>query len=148
MFMMWITSKQARLGTLIVVVPLFILWFLWNDINNSKHNGVRMNSTRIIERTHYLVESLLKAAIIHADKKRVTYHVAVTWRKPKDEWSKLNTDGALKGCGLTAGGGVIRNKLGDITWDFYDFYGTCSIIEAELKSVATCVGRRMSKKFW
>ncbi|KAL2476703.1 Uncharacterized protein Adt_37439 [Abeliophyllum distichum] len=95
-----------------------------------------MNATRIIKRTHHLVESLLKAGIIHADRKRVTYPVAVTWKKPKDRWSKLNTDGALKGCGLATGGGVIRNELGDITWGFYDFYGTCSILEAELKAVA------------
>ncbi|KAL2532756.1 RNase H domain-containing protein [Abeliophyllum distichum] len=138
MFMMWITNKQARPGTLIAAVPLFILWFLWNDINNSKHNGVRMKAIRIIKRTHYLVESLMKAGIlIHAVRKRVTYLVVVTWMKPKDRWSKLNTDGALKGCGLAIGGRVIHNNLGDVTWGFYDFYGTCSILEAELKGVAT-----------
>ncbi|KAL2492100.1 DUF4283 domain-containing protein [Abeliophyllum distichum] len=71
--------------------------------NNSKHNGVRMNATRIIKRTHHLVESIIKAGIIHADKKRVTHPVAVTWKKPKDRWSKLNIDGALKDCGLAAG---------------------------------------------
>ncbi|KAL2470879.1 RNase H domain-containing protein [Abeliophyllum distichum] len=80
--------------------------------------------------------SLLKAGSIHNDKKMVTYPVAITWRKPKDGWSKLNTDGALKGCGLAAEGGVIRNKLGNIKWNYYDFYGTCSILEAELKAVA------------
>ncbi|KAL2491286.1 Ribonuclease H protein [Abeliophyllum distichum] len=95
-----------------------------------------MNSTRIIKNTHHLVESLLKAGIIHVDKRRVTYPVAVSWKNPKDEWSKLKTDGALKGCGLVARGGVIRNKLGDVTWGFYDIYGTCSILEAELKAVA------------
>ncbi|KAL2517502.1 Ribonuclease H-like protein [Abeliophyllum distichum] len=118
MFMMWINSKQAQLGTLIAVVPLFILWLSWNDRNNSKHNGVRMKATRIIKRTHHLVESLLKVGIIHVDRKRVTYPIAVTWKKSKDEWTKLNRDGALKGCGLATGSGVIRKKLGDVTRGF------------------------------
>ncbi|KAL2512648.1 putative ribonuclease h protein [Abeliophyllum distichum] len=97
-----------------------------------------MNATRTIKRTHYLVESLLKARIlIHAEKKTVTYQVAVTWMKPKDRLSKLNTDGELKSCDLATGNGVIQNNLGDVTWRLYDFYGTCSILEAELKAVAT-----------
>ncbi|KAL2487262.1 Uncharacterized protein Adt_32018 [Abeliophyllum distichum] len=97
-----------------------------------------MNATRIIKRIHHLlVESLLKAGIIHADRKRVTYPMVVTRKKPKDGLNKLNTDGALKGCGLAAGGGVICNKLGNVTWGFYDFDGTYSILEGELKAVAT-----------
>ncbi|KAL2465180.1 putative ribonuclease h protein [Abeliophyllum distichum] len=96
-----------------------------------------MNATRIIKRTHHLVESLLKVGIIHADTKRVIYPVAVTWGRPKDRWSKLNTDGALKGCGLAIEGGVICNHIGDVTWGFYDFYGTCFILETELKAMDT-----------
>ncbi|KAL2465233.1 Uncharacterized protein Adt_41084 [Abeliophyllum distichum] len=84
------------------------------------------------------MESLLKARIlIHAVRKRLSFPVAVTWRKPKEGCSKVNTYGTLKECGMVAGGGVIRNYLGNVTWVFYDFYVTCSIHEAELKAVAT-----------
>ncbi|KAL2506936.1 Uncharacterized protein Adt_22557 [Abeliophyllum distichum] len=49
----------------------------------------------------------------------------------------LTLIGALKECGQAAGDRVIRNHLGEVSWGFYDFYGTCSILEAELKAVAT-----------
>ncbi|KAL2457503.1 Uncharacterized protein Adt_46351 [Abeliophyllum distichum] len=84
-----------------------------------------------------MLESLLKAGILIHAARKIPYHVAVTWRKSKEGWYKLNTDGALKECGQAARGGVIRNQLGKISWGFYDFYGTCSILEAELKAVAT-----------
>ncbi|KAL2479485.1 RNase H domain-containing protein [Abeliophyllum distichum] len=150
MFMMWITNKQARPGTLIAAVHLFIFWFLWIGRNNSKYNDVKMNATRVIKRTQYLMESLLKAGIlIHDVRKRLSYPVTVTWRKPKEEWSKLNKDGALKECGLAAWGGVIRNYLGDVTWDFLTFMERALFLKLNLKLWQldfNCVGRKILEK--
>ncbi|KAL2505586.1 RNase H domain-containing protein [Abeliophyllum distichum] len=84
-----------------------------------------------------MLESLLKDGVLTQATRKLPFPVAVTWRKPRDGWIKLNTDGALKDCGLAAGGGVgvTRNHLGDVSWGFYDYYGECSILEVEFKAV-------------
>ncbi|KAL2526791.1 Ribonuclease H-like superfamily protein [Abeliophyllum distichum] len=135
-FMIWITNKHARPGSLFAVVPLLIFWFLWNGRNNSKYNEVKLKATRIIKKIHYMLESLLKAGILTQATRKLPSPVAVTLRKPKEGWIKLNTDGALKDYGLAAGG-VTRNHLGEVSWGFYEYYEACSILEAELKAVET-----------
>ncbi|KAL2479600.1 RNase H domain-containing protein [Abeliophyllum distichum] len=137
MFMRWITNKHARPGSIFATVTLLIFWFLWNGRNNFNYNDVKMKAIRIIKRIHYMLESLLKARILIQAARKIPSPVAITWRKPKEGWFKLNTDDALKDCGQVAEGGVIRNHLGEVSWGFYDFYGTCSILEAELKAVET-----------
>ncbi|KAL2490855.1 hypothetical protein Adt_26483 [Abeliophyllum distichum] len=124
MFMFWIINKQVRHGMLADVVLLFILWFLWNNGNNYKHNGMRANTTRIIKRTHYLAKSLLKTGILlHDGRKRVTYHVSITWMKPNDRLSKLNTDGGLKDCGLAlAKMGPARPRHGSVRHEELEHY--------------------------
>ncbi|KAL2453406.1 RNase H domain-containing protein [Abeliophyllum distichum] len=111
MFMIWITNKHARPGSLFAAVPLLIFWFLWNGRNKSKYNDVKLKATRIIERLHYMLESLLKAGILSQAARKMPSPVAVTWRKPKDGWIKLNTYGALKEYGQAAGGGLISEPL-------------------------------------
>lgn len=61
----------------------------------------------------------------------------VKWSKPDAGWFKINTDGALKSNSLAAGGGLLRDNLGNPVWGFSDFYGDCSILEAELKVIET-----------
>ncbi|KAL2480210.1 RNase H domain-containing protein [Abeliophyllum distichum] len=120
---MWISNRHAKPGSLIATVPLLILWFLWDGRNNSKYKDEKLTATRIIKRINYMMESLLKAGVLIQATRKLSVPVAVTWRKPKEGWIKLNTDGALKECGLAAGGGVIRNHFGDVSWGFYDYYG-------------------------
>lgn len=61
-------------------------------------------------------------------------HTLVYWRKPAEGFYALNTDGAFK-YGIAAGGGILRNHIGEHISNFYNNYGTGSIIIAESKAI-------------
>lgn len=57
----------------------------------------------------------------------------ISWKPPKENWWKLNTDGSSKGNpGLAGGGGVIRDSLGRWCSGFVINIGICSAADAEL----------------
>ncbi|KAL2526984.1 hypothetical protein Adt_12038 [Abeliophyllum distichum] len=64
LFIMWVSNRHAKPGSLIAAVPLLIFWFLWNGRNNSKYNEEKLKATRIIKRINYMLESLLKAGVL------------------------------------------------------------------------------------
>lgn len=56
------------------------------------------------------------------------------WNKPEHQQFKLNTDGSRKG-GVSAGGGIVRNRQGDFVCGFTMPYGFDDVILAELQAV-------------
>ncbi|KAK9013943.1 hypothetical protein V6N11_005118 [Hibiscus sabdariffa] len=59
--------------------------------------------------------------------------LAVRWRRPPEEWCKLNCDEAVvTSSGYSTCGGVIRNAAGDWLIGFSRKLGICSVIESEL----------------
>ncbi|XP_015170859.1 uncharacterized protein [Solanum tuberosum] len=68
----------------------------------------------------------------------------IKWRKPPDNYLKLNTDGCSKGNpGEAGGGGILRDHQGNINMAFQTYFGNCSNNMAEglaiLKGLQWCV---------
>lgn len=56
------------------------------------------------------------------------------WNKPEHQQFKLNTDGSCKG-GVSAGGGIVRNRQGDFVCGFNVPYEFDDVISAELHAL-------------
>ncbi|KAL0281810.1 UNVERIFIED_CONTAM: putative ribonuclease H protein [Sesamum radiatum] len=123
-----IQSWKTRLGTkshIRDVIPLLILWNIWNLRNESKYEGVAFKASNIIRKTMTYLHNLQKSGILETDHvkgdlfsisslhihihQKTQRHKAITvhWRKPPEGWYKLNTDGASKGNpGISGAGGI------------------------------------------
>ncbi|CAI9780746.1 unnamed protein product [Fraxinus pennsylvanica] len=138
MLIHWFLQKEANTGEIRNVSPMVIIWFLWMARNKAKHDHYNIRTDRIIKQVYILINALIRAGRIKQNgRSKRNKPIAVKWIKPEVDWFKLNTDGALKGNELAAGGGLLRNNLGDPIWGFYEYYGECSILEAELRAIET-----------
>ncbi|KAL0281808.1 UNVERIFIED_CONTAM: putative ribonuclease H protein, partial [Sesamum radiatum] len=62
--------------------------------------------------------------------------ITVHWRKPQEDWYKLNTDGASKGNpGISGAGGILRDHLGRVIFAFQEPLGINTNTQAELSAI-------------
>ncbi|KAI3463725.1 hypothetical protein Pfo_020388 [Paulownia fortunei] len=146
------SSPHMCQGHIRAIIPMFILWFLWEARNDAKHRDKRMNSTVIIgkvsSRIHYLVQGkvlthkhwkgdlfLASRLGFHFSPVKVPIPKLVVWRMPMNEWVKLNTDGASRGNPGEAGIGVLRDSQGRFIFAYYKYIGIASNVCAELHAI-------------
>ncbi|KAL0293316.1 UNVERIFIED_CONTAM: putative ribonuclease H protein [Sesamum radiatum] len=147
-----IQSWKTRLGTkshIRDVIPLLILWNIWNLRNESKYEGVAFKASNIIRKTMTYLHNLQKSGILETDhvkgdlfsisslhihiQQKTQRHKAITvhWRKPPEGWYKLNTDGASKGNpGISGAGGILRDQLGKVIFAFQEPLGNATNTQA------------------
>ncbi|MCH79931.1 ribonuclease H protein, partial [Trifolium medium] len=69
----------------------------------------------------------------------------IHWKPPRENFAKINTDGACKGRERAGCGGVIRGNQGEWLGGFVKGVGSCSAFVAELWGVleGLCLASRM-----
>ncbi|KAL0920848.1 hypothetical protein M5K25_007863 [Dendrobium thyrsiflorum] len=139
-------------GHIKIITAMSLIWFLWLDRNDSKYRNVTMNHNRIIARTKEKINSLYKVNLINQKQFRGFKFTAkklnnnlfedlyepcyryVIWKKPKDCYIKINTDGSVSdnryGCG-----GILRNNEGKLIQAFASPLVKCSVLMAELMAL-------------
>ncbi|KAL0444852.1 UNVERIFIED_CONTAM: putative ribonuclease H protein [Sesamum latifolium] len=154
---MLIQSWKIRIGTkphIRDVIPLLILWNIWNLRNDSKYEGVVFKASIIIRKTMTYLHNLHKSGIMKTDhaqgdlfamnslhihlqpKAQRQKAIIVHWRKPQEGWYKMNTDGASKGNpGISGAGGILRDQLGRVIFAFQEPLGNITNTQAELQAI-------------
>lgn len=141
----WITILSCKPGDLISVIPFFVNWMLWKQRNKSKHEGKQQHPANIIKAVDSLLKVFLEAGFQWRSLRRYKM-VPVYWDKPPEGWIKLNTDGSLKSH-IAGGGGVIRDSQGQFIKGYREHYGHISILEAEVRAIATGIALCKSLKY-
>ena len=149
---------QRHLGVgsshhLCVVVPCFILWFIWSERNGNVHRDTTFKAENIIKRVISQVRNLALAKLIGPDQWRdccpdldiMNSSVRevrrrkvgrVQWRPPEQSWIKLNVDGAFsQSTQCAGGGGLVRDHKGEILAAFSAGLEGSSGLEAEVSAV-------------
>lgn len=117
------------------MLPFMIIWFLWKERYECKHNGRKFSSQRVIQRLLFHINAakhlVWKGDSIAAKVLGVVYNPKppntgihkIVWIKPAHRWKKLNSDGASKGNPGPAGmGGIIRDAEGSVIEGFFLLY--------------------------
>ncbi|KAI0494122.1 hypothetical protein KFK09_024253 [Dendrobium nobile] len=149
MFHNWCHPKKGHLFNLI---PILIIWYIWNSRNQAKHENCKMDAIDIIEKVKTKVHQLFKYNIISV---KTFYNcrnlagyfgikleeddvgvdaIFVYWLKPNLPFVKLNTDGSV-GVNRAGAGGVIRDHCGDLLVAFASPVPTSDVIVAELNAL-------------
>ena len=61
----WLQKVRGK-GHVYVLVPMLIMWAIWEARNNAKFEGVRMHHERTYGRTMHMVTLLGKASLLQA----------------------------------------------------------------------------------
>ncbi|KAL0291297.1 UNVERIFIED_CONTAM: putative ribonuclease H protein [Sesamum radiatum] len=136
------------------VIPLLILWNIWNLRNDSKYEGVAFKASTIIRKTMTYLHNLQKSGIINTEhvkgdlfsinslhiniqqKVQRQKAIIVHWRKPPEGWYKLNTDGASKGNpGISGADGILRDQSGKVIFAFQEPLGNATNNQTELSAI-------------
>lgn len=112
------------------ILPCLILWFLWAERNNSRHNETRFLARNVIWQAQMHIQNLSARGLIGVrnwsgcnsdatgrvrveERRAVPLPRSIKWYPPEDPWIKLNTKGIFsEETGQAAGGGIIRNAEG------------------------------------
>ncbi|XP_043694140.1 uncharacterized protein LOC122644825 [Telopea speciosissima] len=134
------------------ILPSLIIWELWKERNNRRHGEKRRTASSIIEciktwvrelpfpakvGTHGSVRDglLLQCFGFSAPSPRRKRPIPV-YRCPPFVSVKLNVDGACRGNpDLGGGGGIIRDRQGEVLVAFSNFYGPCTNSLAKLRAL-------------
>ncbi|KAL2474815.1 RNase H domain-containing protein [Abeliophyllum distichum] len=98
-FMMWISNRHVRPGSLFAVVPLLIFWFLWNGRNKSKYNegGVTRNHLGKVAWGFY--EYYEACSILEAELKAVETRLRLCWQTNINKlWVEIDSKAAMLLC--------------------------------------------------
>lgn len=112
-------------------VFLFTIWAIWKNRNKIVFENSIPNPRLAIEcinqaRDYHFCVSKAKTTTTKAA-------IPVAWTKPREDWFKLNSDGASLGNpGKAGGGGIIRNSQGGWVRGYARSIGLTSSIIAEL----------------
>ena len=126
-----IKSNQNSVGIPWNVLFSFIIWLVWKQRNQcvftSRGHNPNLGKTIALLASEFF----LCAAQPRSHKRMVTKRIR--WEKPDQGWLKLNTDGSWNApLGSAAGGGVIRDSLGNWVVGFARKLGSANSFTAEV----------------
>ncbi|GAA0174198.1 hypothetical protein LIER_27640 [Lithospermum erythrorhizon] len=150
----WSLSLQVK-GHIRQVLPLFILWGLWEGRNKARHLKIPYTFHSIKARILYLLAAnaranmmapkFWKGEFILANLLRVTVRTPpaikvkiLSWDKPLAQTLRLNVDAAFK-VGKSGYGGLIRDHNGDLYYAVRKYATNDSPLEAELDALLFCL---------
>ncbi|GAA0169254.1 hypothetical protein LIER_23780 [Lithospermum erythrorhizon] len=150
----WSLSVRVK-GHIRQVLPLFILWRLWEGRNKAKHLKIPYTFHSVKARILYLLAAnaranmmapkFWKGEFILANLLRVTVRTPpaikvkiLSWDKPLAQTLKLNVDTAFK-AGKSGCGGIIRDHNGDLYYAVGKYGTNDSSLEAELDALLFCL---------
>ncbi|XP_022853772.1 uncharacterized protein LOC111375202 [Olea europaea var. sylvestris] len=131
-FQRWRYSGQhVSRGHICTIIPLLIFWFLWTERNDAKHRGVHMVANCIIWRVYRMISFLHMAGLFRVVHWRGDVSLApffgISMTHPIPPPPIMD--------GIASGGGIIRDHTGYRIKAFSASYGTCLILEAELRAI-------------
>lgn len=150
-------QKVSGMGHICVLIPMMIMWAIWEARNKAKFDETRMSQDNIFHRIVGMVEYLVKGKLITEKHWRGQTQVAsslnyrismraprvprvprvIRWHRPVEGSFKLNSDGAIKGTtGIGGGGFIIRNTEGICIFASRSLFGRVSPMEAEIRALA------------
>ncbi|KAK6126921.1 hypothetical protein DH2020_039336 [Rehmannia glutinosa] len=140
-----------------VLLPCIILWKIWSERNNCRHNMTKFSHFRIITNVHSHLSLFSKAKLFQVStwkgfmdintKLGFTFklptrhhHLSVLWTPPTQPWLKLNVDASFKSQSRAAGiGGVARDYRGETIWAFSSY-----LSQAQDPLFAECKAREVA----
>ncbi|KAK4707022.1 hypothetical protein R3W88_033409 [Solanum pinnatisectum] len=144
----WSTKlKNEAHRLLIQATPIFICWNLWKNRCASKYGGKQSNMSRVKYSIYKDNYKLMNTVFPHirwpsnwkdfiAMGENCIHDTKVTlvmWRRPPNDWVKLNTDGsALDNPGKLGARGIIRDHRGEIILAFSTPMGEGTNNQAEI----------------
>ncbi|KAK4729618.1 hypothetical protein R3W88_022606 [Solanum pinnatisectum] len=137
--------------------PIFICWNLWKNRCTTKYGGKQSNMSRVkyaIYKDNYKLMTTCfpqvrwpatwKDLISWEKCSHDTKVTPVIWKKPPDQWAKLNTDGsALNNPGRIGAGGVLRDHTGKVLMAFATPLGEGTNNQAEVEAAIFGITRSL-----
>ncbi|XP_042964739.1 uncharacterized protein LOC122298962 [Carya illinoinensis] len=153
------TCKSSQLRSIFGILPSIVSWRLWDrhckarvedkvDSVQSVWHVIKLWIRRImslfmkVSRISAHDEAILKRLEISIVYPKPRHTRVIRWKRPPQDWMKLNSDGSSLGNPGPAGaGGVIRDSLGRLHTAYSVFLGQGSNNFAELRSLLEGVRR-------
>ena len=118
------SGDYVSAGHIRIILPLFVLWFIWLERNDAKHRSMSFYPDRIRWKCQGKIFQLFQAGLVKrrnwkGDMKLASFFGChyildqvyspkmVRWIKPNEHCFKLNVDGSFQGNSVVAGGGGI-----------------------------------------
>lgn len=135
------------------LLPYLVLWFIWRERNNAKHENIPFSSAHIIAQvTSHLRLLVASGKLVPAHWRgckpqvdfmpvasgphRLLRSSLVRWVPCEPSWIKLNMDGAFDtDLQSAAGGGLIRSHSGNLLQAFSSPISASSSFDAELQAL-------------
>ncbi|GAA0157964.1 hypothetical protein LIER_15111 [Lithospermum erythrorhizon] len=156
----WTLAVNTK-GHIRQIIPMVIIWALWEARNQSKHDGTTYTFHKVMSRVMVTTTYICKSCLISykhwkGDVTMVEHFQAqilvpppralsvVTWAKPSIGVLKLNVDGSY-GLSHSAAGGVLRDSNGDLIMAFSLTTHPSSPLEAEVDAALNwCVANNFT----
>ncbi|CAN0881907.1 Putative ribonuclease H protein At1g65750, partial [Linum grandiflorum] len=116
-----------------------LCWLLWKNRNIQVFEGRTQGKDVILAKLKYWNDIVMQSfeamnELRHVTRCRQKFQ-QVAWTPAKAPWMTLNIDGSIRNQGnFAAGGGLLRNKMGNAVFAFSRNMGKCSITRAELRA--------------
>ncbi|GAA0144869.1 reverse transcriptase [Lithospermum erythrorhizon] len=158
----WSLSVSTK-GHIKQVLPIVILWALWEARNKAKHKAAKYSFQQICHRVHTLLlliskanmtqrkfwsgDSYLGASLgVTVEVKQQQAPRLLSWDRPEKNSFKLNIDAAFKE-NRAGYGGIIRDEQGGLVYAV-GFQGLCSSsIQAEVDALLLCLRSSVQKGY-
>ncbi|KAL0907215.1 hypothetical protein M5K25_025769 [Dendrobium thyrsiflorum] len=142
----WVNKSK---GHILNIIPVLILWYLWQARNDAKHNDIKIDSSLVILKVKHKILSFYAVKLISENNFKHCLHLAgklgiffentsvnhqdkiVKWIKPSSPFVKLNSDGSVGNSGAGFGG-IVRNYLGNVLFAYAGKADTSNVLTAEL----------------
>ncbi|KAF9681426.1 hypothetical protein SADUNF_Sadunf05G0000200 [Salix dunnii] len=154
-------------GHIRIIIPIFVLWFIWLERNDAKHRNMSFYPDRIRWKCQGKIFQLFQAGLLkrrnlkgdmklassfgcHYVLDQVYLPKMVRWIKPKEHCFKLNVDGSFQGRNaVSGGGGILRDWHGNVSFFFFLPLKAKSALHAEILTLyhglCICKDRGISK---
>ncbi|KAF9688547.1 hypothetical protein SADUNF_Sadunf02G0208300 [Salix dunnii] len=140
-------------GHIRIILPLFVLWFIWLERNDAKHRNMSFYPDRIRWKCQGKIFLLFQAGLLKrrnwkGDMKMASFfgcHYVldqvfspkmVRWIKPNEHCFKFNVDGSFQGNSVVpSGGGILCDWHGNVNFFFFLPLKAKSALHAEILSL-------------
>ncbi|KAG2667275.1 hypothetical protein I3760_15G106100 [Carya illinoinensis] len=125
-------SKRSTCGLLFGIIPAIVAWVLWTRRCSARMEGRVESVEEMWRKVKFWIAKISEKARGHqalsCQDERLLFDLNITrrpiyrkrmtpvyWRRPKQGWIKLNTDGSSRGNpGRASAGGVLRDENGKL----------------------------------